>query len=279
MSILVLEDDDALRESIVEFLEDENLPVQAAASAAEALRLAESEQFELIITDVRMAGMDGLDCLLQLKRRWPGLQSIVMTGYADATAPPRALEVGASDYLYKPFSLQELRESVSRVLERPARRSLLHTLVAGAQKLLQRDPATQAAREMGQVEEQRDALFRTFFVAVRSRALGEQLAWGFWVMLEELDETLDRVRDPEQPSERRKQLLDELTAVRRLIQVCARHDQVISADAFRGLFTRILESSVSTEELILAPFVRKVDSRVRGQSPELDKLYQRVWAP
>ncbi|MEW6279112.1 MAG: response regulator, partial [Candidatus Eremiobacterota bacterium] len=104
--ILVLEDDSHMRGTLVRLLDEEGYQVSGVASGPEAIALSSRSEFDLIVADIRMEGMDGLECLASLRQVRPSMKSIVITGYASTDAPARALKVQAEDYLHKPFQLQ-----------------------------------------------------------------------------------------------------------------------------------------------------------------------------
>ncbi len=79
-SILILEDDTQLRTLLVQFLSQQKFDVQEARSGPEAIALGSRKRFDLVLTDVRMEGMDGLEALSALRQAQPGLKSIIMTG-------------------------------------------------------------------------------------------------------------------------------------------------------------------------------------------------------
>lgn len=116
--ILILEDDETLRGILCDLLEDEGYWVGAASQAEEALSLAESQAFDFMIFDIRMAGMDGLEAFQRLRQRGFQFPSLAMTGFAGDDDPIRALKLGVGDYLRKPFQPEELLESVARLLAR-----------------------------------------------------------------------------------------------------------------------------------------------------------------
>lgn len=105
--MLVLEDDLELREVLQSLLSDEGYLVEVAQSGEEAVELARGQRFDVIVADIRMPGMDGLDTVQHLRHDDPQLQSLVMTGYASEEDPIRALHIGVSSYLLKPFSLDD----------------------------------------------------------------------------------------------------------------------------------------------------------------------------
>ncbi len=79
--------------------------------------LAGAEGFDLVLTDYRMAEMNGLELLTEVKRRFPDASVVLMTAYATVENAVAAMKGGASDYLSKPFSLQEVQHVVDRALE------------------------------------------------------------------------------------------------------------------------------------------------------------------
>lgn len=113
--LLVVEDDTYLREEIMRILQRRTkFSVTAAADGEEALKLAESEHFDVLITDVRMPGIDGIELLERLKEQRPELVSIIITAFADEQATIRALKLGANDYIRKPFSITDLVNAIER---------------------------------------------------------------------------------------------------------------------------------------------------------------------
>lgn len=116
--ILVLEDDENFREVIADLLDAEGYQVTAVGSAQEAIDTAQRQDFHLLLTDVRLGGMDGVTALESIKARATHLRCIVMTGFADLEVPVRAARLQAEDYLTKPFELAELSRTVRSVLDR-----------------------------------------------------------------------------------------------------------------------------------------------------------------
>lgn len=114
--ILVLEDDETLREILSELLEDEGYRVSAAGSGASALELADREPIDFLIFDIRMEGMSGLEAFQRMRQLGLDLPSLAITGFAGDDDPIRALKLGVGDYLRKPFQPEQLLESVARLL-------------------------------------------------------------------------------------------------------------------------------------------------------------------
>lgn len=90
---------------------------ETASSGEQALERFRRDAFDLVVTDVRMPGMTGIDLLKHVKAADPEVQVIVMTAYAEVNFAVEALRLNADDYLLKPFDIDELSHSVSRALE------------------------------------------------------------------------------------------------------------------------------------------------------------------
>lgn len=98
-------------------LEDEGYDVATASSGMEAIEKAKSESFDLVVSDVRMAEMDGIETLSNVKKQQPDARSIVITGYASPDIPVQAIKLGVDDYIMKPFDDRQFVASVKRCLE------------------------------------------------------------------------------------------------------------------------------------------------------------------
>jgi len=116
--ILIVDDEEGLRRLLVRVLAKSGHEALAVASGAEALRQVAAEPFDLVITDIKMPEMDGLELLRQLKAFDPALPVIVMTAYGTVESAVEALRAGAYDYLAKPFEIDELKLTVAKALER-----------------------------------------------------------------------------------------------------------------------------------------------------------------
>jgi DNA-binding NtrC family response regulator len=116
--ILITEDDHVQREIIKDILQLAGHQVSAQASGAEALQALRDDAYDLLLTDMRMPGMDGLELLRQAKRLRPELDVVMMTAHATIKTAVTAIREGANDYLEKPFDKDELLHVVGRALER-----------------------------------------------------------------------------------------------------------------------------------------------------------------
>ncbi len=115
-SILIVDDDASLTKVLSGELQSVGYDVQIATNGKEALEKSEKGFFELILLDWKMPGMDGLEVLKELqKKSYPG-KIILMTGYADLNVAMDARRLGASDFLSKPYDIDELLITIRKVL-------------------------------------------------------------------------------------------------------------------------------------------------------------------
>ncbi len=118
--ILIAEDDQVQREVIADILLKAGYAVREAVSGDDAVEALQAEAFDLLLTDMRMPGIDGLELLRQAKRLRPEMEAVVMTAYATVETAVAAMKEGAVDYLAKPFDKEELLVKASKALERAA---------------------------------------------------------------------------------------------------------------------------------------------------------------
>ena len=116
-SILVVDDEIAAQRALIQALKREKYHVEGAASATEALRKLAEKNYDLVITDIRMERMDGMELMRQVRARWPDTLVIVMTAFASIDTAIRSIHEGAYDYLSKPYEVDDLRLTVRRALE------------------------------------------------------------------------------------------------------------------------------------------------------------------
>ena len=129
-SVLVVDDEPGIRRFVSRALRAEGLEVQTAASGEEGLRAALSHPFGLVILDLLMPGTDGLDVLDRLLRQKPDQAVLVLSCLVETGSKVRCLDMGAADFLEKPFALEELLARVNaRLRHRGAREP--RTLMSG----------------------------------------------------------------------------------------------------------------------------------------------------
>ena len=115
--LLIVDDESNIRSHFASYVRTLGHGTELAASAEEALAALARRPFDIVFTDVRMAGMDGLALLKEIKRRAPETVVVLMTAYATVADAVEAMRAGAYDYLVKPFGLDQVRLVVERALE------------------------------------------------------------------------------------------------------------------------------------------------------------------
>jgi two-component system, OmpR family, copper resistance phosphate regulon response regulator CusR len=181
MRILVVEDEERIRAFLARAFEAEGLNVDVVKDGERGLALALSGSYEIVILDLMLPGRAGLDVLVELHRERPGLPVLILSARNDLATKLRGFELGAVDYLAKPFSLDELLARV-RVQLRRAHGADGSILRAGALAL---DVARRQARVGDMVADLSDREFRLLHflmlhvgeVISRQRLLSE--VWGY----------------------------------------------------------------------------------------------------
>ncbi len=116
--ILIIDDEEILRESCRRVLEPAGYEVRTAKAGREGLQLLDAGRVDLVLTDLKMPDIDGIEVLIRIKENWPDTQVIIMTGYGTVNTAVRAMKMGVFDYIEKPFSPDDLLALVARALSR-----------------------------------------------------------------------------------------------------------------------------------------------------------------
>src|SRR5436853_4208899 len=116
--ILVVEDDPDIRRILEMFLTEKGFRVKIAADASRALDMLAEEPIDLILSDVRMPGMSGLDLLRHVKEHDPEIQLVLMSAYSSVKDAVEAIRLGAADYVEKPIDFRRLDRVLHAVLEK-----------------------------------------------------------------------------------------------------------------------------------------------------------------
>ena len=115
--ILIVDDDRELRENLAEVLRENGYQTKSAASAEEAYEKLRLEEFDIVLLDYMMPKQSGLDALYEIKRLSPKTKMIMITAFASIDNAINAIKKGASDYISKPFKIDNLLLTLRRVLE------------------------------------------------------------------------------------------------------------------------------------------------------------------
>ncbi len=116
--VLIIEDDESVRTSCIQSLEIEEITASGAGSVEDALKMLPPDFTGVIVTDLRLPGLSGMDLLHQMQTVAPGIPVIMITGHGDILTAVEAMRSGAYDFLPKPFSPQVLIQQVKRALEK-----------------------------------------------------------------------------------------------------------------------------------------------------------------
>ncbi len=117
-SILIVDDDKDLRFILGDILSQEGYHVMLASSGEEALKRLEKEPINLLVTDMKMPGLSGLELFEQATRKWPHIPVVIMTAHGNVDEALQMIRQGAYDYIAKPYNTQDLLMRISRALER-----------------------------------------------------------------------------------------------------------------------------------------------------------------
>lgn len=278
-SILLIEDDEDLRDVLVDVLEDKGFSVMGVGSADEAIKAQSHFEFDVVVSDVRMAGShDGIGAVEVLKKKKPSLKCLIITGFADDQAPVRALRVKVDDYLYKPFTLEDFLVAVNKVIrageERTSLKQRLGALFSAPFKAVN-DSVRNAAQD--RLDEKVDQVWTSLFVAIRSRLLTKGAFVDFWDKLENGRARYQAVNTSNagagdlnaltQAYDVLLQQLEKSTAMRAAGTHKARAPEQFPKKNLLELYERVADGRVSSEELRLSLAVA-----ARAAGPEAQQL-------
>lgn len=278
--ILVVEDDESMNEILVETLEDEGHEVTAVFQGNHAVHHASKTPFDLVVTDVRLPGMDGVETLSQIREVAPTVKCIVITGYASADTPIRAIRLKVDDYLFKPFSLEYFLNSVERALnqekEQEAKLGLFQKFANFWEKY--RDNA------LVDLVAERQESFRGLYLGTRSGYLQFPAASEVYARLEVLEDEFRAILNTPKPDGKvSRELQNSYTEVSNRIAALESGGHVASIaaevpqDQMRALFNAIKGSQLGLDDLQYAPLLRKTPDNRFETLQELLELKHRLW--
>ncbi len=124
LRVLIVDDEDDFRETIVKRLNARKILAEGAASGIKALEVLKDKDFDVIVLDVKMPEMDGIETLRHIKKMKPEIEVIMLTGHASVEFGLKGMQLGAFDYVMKPAPLNELLDTISQAYNK--KRGLLH---------------------------------------------------------------------------------------------------------------------------------------------------------
>jgi DNA-binding NtrC family response regulator len=116
--VLVVEDESRMRELLLRAISGWGFEVSAARNGEEAIRLSDAHPFEIVLMDLNLPGIGGIDTLRRLREKTPHLQAIILTGFASIDAAKQAVHLDVVEFLTKPCHLGELEQALDRALRR-----------------------------------------------------------------------------------------------------------------------------------------------------------------
>ncbi len=117
LEILILDDEPTVGERLKPALEEDGYRVEVFVDPKEALRRLEAKSFDIVVTDVRMKDVDGIQVLERVRAKSDRTKVLMITGYATVELAREALSKGVFDFIAKPFKIRDIREMVSRAAE------------------------------------------------------------------------------------------------------------------------------------------------------------------
>ena len=118
MEILLIDDDEWIRDSLCVFFESEGCHLTALETAEEGMEALKNHDYDILITDYRLPGMDGLEFLRQIQDTQPHIMTILITAYKSEDVVSEAMRLGIQDFIEKPFTTQIIEESLTRLIRK-----------------------------------------------------------------------------------------------------------------------------------------------------------------
>ncbi len=122
ISILILDDEPIVAKRLQPALEKKGYQVESFTKSSQALERVREQKFDIVITDLKMEGISGMEFLEKVKNLWPETEVIVITGFATMETAKESFKKGVFDFLAKPFKLSEIIEIVKKAEERIKRK-------------------------------------------------------------------------------------------------------------------------------------------------------------
>ena len=276
-TILVVEDDELLNETLTETLEDEGYSVVSATGGYQAMEVCSSHDLKLVITDVRLPDLDGVETLSGIRSFHPDVRCILTTGYAGPEIPAQAMRMKVDDYLVKPYSLDTLLTVVKRTVDRP---ELSGTKIFSAG--MEFPDNLEDDEDLVDLLQARTEAFRAFLLGVKSSHLDEFLVNSVYQDLKSSEAELWKHLPSSVPSsEQYDQLRMSYIQVKtRLIHQKHEPDESISQRLqaeLQKVVTAVTESLIGLEALHYLPYLEQLDKQEVKECAERSALFDKVW--
>jgi CheY-like chemotaxis protein len=281
-NVLVIEDDVPMNNIMVGTLTDDGHQVMSAFDGLEAVQAFRDGNFDLVITDVRLPGIDGVETLSKLKEMSPSVRTMIMTGYTSSDTPIRAIRLEVDDYLFKPFSLRYFLGSVNRVLDQEGRAKAKQALI---QRLFHVFGTPREKQFVGLKKDRKEA-FRGLFVGTRSGFLSRLGASELYLQLESLEERFRALLNIEDPAPTKIEEMQRL--YRALLErlaggefgmgpTIAGFGDDLPREQLTALFEAIKAADVGLDDVQYAPLLRTTPDDQLESLTQLLELKRRLW--
>lgn len=121
MRLLLVEDDELIRNSLRLFFENEGCRLDALETAEEGMDAVQRREYDIVITDYRLPGKDGMHLLRHIHEARPHTMKVLLTAYMDEDVLSDAFRIGVQEFIEKPFSSDDLEEALERLIEKRAK--------------------------------------------------------------------------------------------------------------------------------------------------------------
>lgn len=118
LKILIADDEEITLKHLTYALEKDGYEIVAVKNGLDALKKIEGEEFDILIADIKMPGIDGITLLSKVKDNYPDIDVIIVTGFGSIESAVNAMTKGATDYITKPFNLEELDLKIKKIEEK-----------------------------------------------------------------------------------------------------------------------------------------------------------------
>lgn len=270
-NLLIVDDDVDMLSSLTDVLAHAGFDVTSATSGLDALAVAETRPVDLVISDIRMAGMDGIECIQRLSEGRPNLRNIVITGYASQDVPGRAMDLDSCDYLCKPFTADQLLQSVQRALAEAS---------PGAATTYPPE-MQEAMASIMEMESKRRRAFQSYYLGIRSNHLSASVALKIWDLLETVELRRNELERELLLRSAAAELQDSYLSILEACKVQSvasgneRKEGGVSRVKFQALFNNIRSGSITADQIRTAVQLRQ--QFLDSPTDEVQALYQLIW--
>lgn len=118
MAILLIDDDEWIRDSLCIFFESEGCHLTALETAEEGMEAVTKQAYDILVTDYRLPGMDGLEFIRHIQDTQPHIMTVLITAYKSEEVVSEAVKLGIQDFIEKPFTTKTIEESLTRLMKK-----------------------------------------------------------------------------------------------------------------------------------------------------------------